>query len=303
MVKELLSREFEMTDMGDIKSFLGMRIDYDLEGGVMRISQQQYHEDVLRRFEMSDCKPISTPLEHRLKLPKGIEEKRITKPYRELVGCLTYAAMTTRPDLAAAVNFLSQFQSCPNEIHWVHLRRVLRYLKGTVTVGLVYRRGSDAAAVEVYSDADWANDQFDRRSVSGCIFQVFGATVGWITRKQQTVSLSSTEAELTALCTAACHEMWLIRLLEDLWWKPKEATTFYEDNQSAMRITENSKDFGRLKHVDVKFHFLRDLVKQGRIRLQFLPSSDQPADMMTKGLPGPAFQRHRAAIGLSSCSG
>lgn len=301
MIKNLLAREFDMTDIGEIRNFLGISVDYRINEGILRLSQKQYLLDVLKRFQMIDCKPISTPLENRLKLPSGTEKDQIAKPYRE-IGCLTYATMTTRPDLAAAVNFLSQFQSCPNEIHWVHLRRILRYIKGSIDFGLTYRRNKTSPMIEVFSDADWANNLSNRRSVNGCLFKVFGSTVCWITRKQQTVALSSTEAELAALCVAACHVMWLTRLLQDLWCESNEPVIMYEDNQSAMKVSEESKDYGRLKHVDVKLHFLRDLIKRNQVRLQFIPSSDQPADMMTKGLPTSTFQRHRASIGLSSCS-
>lgn len=301
-VKSCLSKEFEMTDAGEVQCFLGMNIDRDMKEGVMRISQRQYFEDMLRRFRMDDCKPISTPLECRLKLAKGEEEKRISDPYRELVGCLTYASVTTRPDLAAAVNFLSQFQSCPNSEHWAHLKRVLRYVRGSLDMCLVYRVNEKAPTLEVFTDADWANDVTDRRSISGAVFKVFGCTVGWTTRKQNTVSLSSTEAELNALCNAAWHEMWLVRLLKDIGCNIELPITFHEDNQSTIRIAEESKDFGRLKHVDVKLHFLRDLVKQKKIRWQYLRSEDQVADIMTKGLPAGAFRRHRTGLGLVNCS-
>lgn len=302
-IKRCFFNEFDMTDVGEIKCFLGMQVERNREEGVMRISQKQYMESLLRRFGMDDCKPVSTPIESRLKLHKGTEEERTSQPYRELIGCLTYACLTTRPDLAAAVNFLSQYQSCPNEAHWKHLKRILRYIKGTLDVGLVYRKNLEAPTVEVFADADWANDVLDRRSVSGGIFKVFGSTVAWITRKQQTVSLSSTEAELTALCAAVCHELWLGRLLQDLGFKPEEPVRVHEDNQSTIRVAEEAKDFGRLKHVDVKIHFIRDLIKQKRIKLEFIPSANQQADMMTKGLPVAAFRKQCSAIGLERCSG
>lgn len=286
-----------------MKNFLGMNIDRDFENCVMKISQKQYLEDLLRRFEMENCKTVSTPMESRLKLLRGEEKDRTNQPYRELIGCLTYATLTTRPDLAAAVNICSQFQSCPTELHWTYLKRVLRFIKGTLDVGLVFRKNPKAAVMEVFSDADWANDPVDRRSVSGGIFKIFGCTVAWITRKQQVVSLSSTEAELAALCVAACHEQWLIRLLRDMGYDPEEPITFYEDNQSSMRIAEESKDFGRLKHVDVKLHYLRDLIRQRKICLRYIPSADQQADMMTKSLPVAAFRRHCAGVGLANCSG
>lgn len=117
------------------------------------------------------------------------------------------------------------------------------------------------------------------------------------------VSLSSTEAELNALCAAACYEIWLIRLLDDLGVIVKLPVHFFEDNQSTIRIAEDCKNHGRLKHVDVKFHFLRDLVKSGRIGIRYISSMDQPADMMTKSLPVAALRRHRANVGLVSCCG
>ncbi|KXJ78806.1 hypothetical protein RP20_CCG003504 [Aedes albopictus] len=161
-----------------------------------------------------------------------------------------YASLTSRPDLAATANYFSQFQACPTDEHWVHLRRVLRYVKGTLDLGLIYRGDADETLLAVYTDADWANDIVDRRSVSGAVFKVFGASVCWFARKQPTVSLSSTEAELVALCGAACHSQWLVRVLCDLGWSSKEPVRFYEDNQSTIKIVSNPKDSGRLKHID-----------------------------------------------------
>lgn len=120
-VKRRLAAEFEMTDDGEIRQFLGMSIDRDIEAWVLKISQRGYFEGLVERFGMTDCKPISTPIENRLRLKKGEERKRTSKPYRELVGCLMYASLTTRPDLSAATNYLSQFQSCPTDEHWVHI--------------------------------------------------------------------------------------------------------------------------------------------------------------------------------------
>ncbi|XP_062712150.1 uncharacterized protein LOC134289741 [Aedes albopictus] len=180
------------------------------------MSQRQYLKDLLRRFQMDECKPISTPMECRLKLPRGEEKGRTAQPYRELIGCLTYASLTTRPDLSAAVNFFSLEIGCPTDEHWSYLKRVLRYIKGTLDIGLEYRADSEVPLIQVFADADWANDPVDRRTVSGCLFKVAGCCVTWITRKQQVVSLSSTEAELNALCAAACFEIWLVRLLKDL---------------------------------------------------------------------------------------
>lgn len=291
-----------MTDVCPVKCFLGMKIERDVETKVMRISQRNYLESLLVRFGMEDSRPVSTPMEHRLRLAKGDETKRIDKPYRELVGCIMYVSMTSRPDLAVAANYFSQFQTCFNEEHWAHLRRVLRYIKGTLDVGLVYQAHNEAKLLEVFSDADWGNDITDRRSVSGAVFKVFGATVSWFARKQPTVSLSSTEAELVALCAAACHSQWLVRVLKDLGWKTDNPVLFREDNQSTMKIVSNPKDTGRLKHIDVKYFYVRDLVENGSIQIEYVPSSEQQADLLTKGLPAPAFVKLRSSIGVLDCS-
>lgn len=130
---------------------------------------------------------------------------------------------------------------------------------------------------------------------------MFGATIGWIAKKQATVSLSSTEAELVALCVAACHGQWLRRVLRDLGWKLDEPVLFYEDNQSTIKIVSNPKDSGRLKHIDVKYFYVRELIEDKSIKVNYLPSTQQQADILTKSLPAPAFKKLRTSIGVEDC--
>lgn len=164
----------------------------------------------------------------------------------------------------------------------MHLKRILRYIKGTLDIGLVYKAVENSPQLEVFCDADWANDTTDRRSVTGCVVR----------------SLSSTEAELAALCTAACHTLWMMRVLDDL-GKPMDGPVpVYEDNQSTIRIAEDSRDCKRLKHVDTKFHLLRELVQQDKIAIKFVRSAEQQADIMTKGLPAAVFKILRGKLGL-----
>lgn len=301
-IKRCLAQEFEMTDQGEVKHFLGMTIGRDVEKKVMRIHQRRYLESLLIRFEMQNCRTVSTPMEYKLKLPKGEESKRIFKPYRELVGCIMYVSLTTRPDLAVAANYFSQFQVCPNEEHWIHLRRVLRFIQGTLSLGLCYRASNDSPLLEVYTDADWASDITDRRSISGAVYKVFGTTVNWYSKKQPTVSLSSTEAELVALCTAACHNQWLVRLLGDLGRIPDGPVCFHEDNQSTIRIASSPKDSSRLKHMDVKYFYVRELLERSLIKIDYVPSSMQQADILTKGLPAPGFKKLRDSLGMIVCN-
>ncbi|XP_053691577.1 uncharacterized protein LOC128740091 [Sabethes cyaneus] len=226
--------------------------------------------------------------------------ERTTKPYRELVGCLMYVALTSRPDLCAAVNYFSQFQSYPTEQHWVHLKIVLRYIQGTLDLELVYKGNDNVSVLEAYADADWANDTTDRKSLSGYVFRVFGSTVCWVTRKQSTISLSSTEAELVSLSTAVCHGTWLARLLGDVGIELSNPVTYFEDNQSTIRVAEDDRGVGRLKHIDVKHMFVRNEIQQGRVILQYVSTTEQLADVMTKGLPVAIFQKHRQNLGLMS---
>lgn len=153
--------------------------------------------------------------------------------------------------------------------------------------------------LEAYSDADWANDIVD--SVSGAVFKVFGATVSWMAKKQSTLSLSSTEAELVALCAAACLGEWLRWILGELGPTLEDPVPFHEDNQSTIKIVTNPKDTGQLKHIDVKHFFVQELVEQGRIKVDYVPSSLQLADILTKSLPAPTFRKLRTSVGVLDC--
>lgn len=271
-------------------------MDRDFSGGTLKISQPKYVADLLQRFGMADCKPVATPLEANLKLEKSKHE--ITQnPYRELIGCLTYLALASRPDISVAVNFFSRFQSAPTDVHWCHLKRILRYLKGTINMGLVYHQHEDEPLVG-YADADWGNDQEDRRSISGNVFLVYGATVSWMTRKQATVSLSSTEAEYISLSQAACEAIWLKNLLKELGVVFGHPIPLFEDNQSCIRIAEEPRDHKRMKHVDIRYNFIREKVQEGLFRILYKPSSEQVADIFTKGLARGSFEQLRNKLGL-----
>lgn len=190
LIKKNLSAEFEMTDMGEVKTFLGIHIDRDVNKGVMKLSQEQYSKDILTKFEMINCKPSGTPMEVKLKLINGSIETS-SKPYRELVGCLLYLSLTTRPDLAASARYFSQFQNNFTDDHFTYAKRILRYINGTKSFGLRYERDQNSKILVGYADSDYASDETDRKSVSGYVFKVLGCTVSWLSRKQQSVSLSS----------------------------------------------------------------------------------------------------------------
>lgn len=298
-LKRRLSEEFEMKDLREVKCFLGLNIRRDREAGTMTIDQQAYVKSVLERFGMSDCKPSAIPMETRLKLEKEKDQKKRTdKPYRELVGCLMYLMVTSRPDLSAAVTYFASFQCCPTNEHWVHLKRVLRYLKGTADCKLEYKRSKSPLKLEAFADADWGNDLNDRKSISGFVIQLNGSTVMWTTRKQGSVALSTTEAELMALCQASCDVVWIRNLLKSIGQIVKQPITMFEDNQPCIAVTTDPRKHKRMKHIEIQHFFVRDLVDSGQIQLEYLSTEEQVADIMTKGLPSPRFCKLREKLGI-----
>lgn len=298
LIKEGLHNEFQMTDMSEAQTFVGIHIERDINKGTMKLSQQQYSKDILGKFEMTNCKSSATPMEIKLKLEDSSIDT-CEKPYRELVGCLMYISLTTRPDLASTARYFSQFQTKFNDDHFSHAKRMLRYMKGTVPLGLNYILDEKSNGLIGYADSDFGSDITDRKSVSGYVFKVYGCTVSWISRKQQTVSLSSTEAEYIALATAACEAIWLRGLLKELGHEQLKPTRIYEDNQGCISVAQDPKEHKRMKHIDIKYNFLRDIIAKQFIELEYIPSANQLADIMTKALPIQTFQRIREAIGLA----
>lgn len=297
-IKRSLTQEFEMDDMKELGHFLGLKVERNMEEGTLTINQSQYVDSLLKRFGMQDCRPVSTPLEVNLKLEKNESEPETKHPYRELIGCLTYLMLSSRPDISSAVNFLSRFQSRATDTHWTHLKRVLRYLQGTKDYNLVYKRGRNAAPLVRYADADWGSDVNDRKSTSGNVFHVFGNSILWTSRKQTTVALSSTEAEYVSLSQAACDAIWLRNVLREIGIDCCSPTTLYEDNQSCIHIASEPCDQKRLKHLDIRYHFIRECIQAGEIKVEYLPTQKQVADMFTKSLPVSSFKNHCATLGL-----
>lgn len=297
-IKKLFSNEFEMTDMGEASSFLGMQIERDIQKGTITLSQSRYLQKVLHKFGMQECKSKSTPMEKGLHLDLGEKGKCSNHPYRELIGCLTYAAVTTRPDLCASVGYFSRYQSCFNEQHFNHAKNILRYIRGTIDMKLVYTKNHQADTLIGYSDSDWAGDRNDSKSTSGYVFKLHGNTISWASRKQPTVSKSSTEAEYIALAEAISECEWLRKLLVDLMVKFDETVSIYEDNTSCIKIAEEPREYKRMKHLDVKYMFVRDFVQKKKYKLIQISSEDQVADIMTKALGRILFVKHRTNMNL-----
>lgn len=300
-VKCQLMSEFKMKDKGILKHFLGLAIDYDREEGILKLNQSRYAESILKRFEMENCKSSLVPIDPKLKLNVCTDPKNLTtKPFRELIGSLMYLMLGTRPDICFSVNFFSRFQDKATDEIWGYLKRVLRYLRGNTNVCLIYHR-NQSKELCCYVDADWGNDTIDRKSITGFVFKLYNNTVMWCTRKQKCVSLSTTEAELIALCSSVCEGLWLRKLLFDFDIN-FNVITYFEDNQGCIALIRNPCNNRRVKHIELKFNFVCDYVKSGNINIIYIESSKQQADILTKGLQGPSFLKFRDLLGLKDFS-
>ncbi|CAK9800955.1 Retrovirus-related Pol polyprotein from transposon TNT 1-94 [Anthophora plagiata] len=304
-IKSALETKFKVKDLGTLHYCLGIEFTQDQESGKIKLSQQKYTEDVLTRFNMKDADPVSTPLETKQKLCKETEPKTKDEiaelqklPYRSLVGALMYLAVATRPDIAHAVSVLSRFNENYGKPHWNAAKRVLRYLKGTVEYGLVFER--DKQDLTGFVDSDWANDMDDRVSYTGYIFKLAGAAISWESRKQKTIALSSTEAEYMALTEAAKEATYWKNFFAELGLRKgsEGPITVYCDNQGAQKLMRNPVFHARTKHIDIKHHYVREAHQNGIIDVEYLPTNEMPADILTKSLSGPSHKKLTWLLGI-----
>jgi histone deacetylase 1/2 len=278
-----LRQDFALKDLGDLHYFLGIEVN-KVAGGLV-LTQDKYASDLLKKVNMSSCKPVSTPLSTSEKL-SAFEGTRLgpvdATRYRSIVGALQYLTLT-RPDIAFSVNKVCQFLHAPTDIHWAAVKRILRYLRGDTKLGLKIRK-LNSMMVSGFSDADWAGSVDDRRSTSG--FSIFlGANlVSWSARKQATVSRSSTEAEYKAVANATAEIMWIQTLLKEIGMSSPRPARIWCDNMGAKYLSSNPVFHARTKHTEVDFHFVRERVLSNQLQIDFVPTGDQVADGFTKAL-------------------
>jgi hypothetical protein len=207
-----------------------------------------------------------------------------------------YAAVSTRPDISYVTGLLGRAVANPSVEHIQASRRVLRYLRGTPKVGLHYFKGP--VVLYGYTDADWAGDPEARRSTSGYVFKLLGGAISWQSKKQSMTALSSTEAEYVALTSGSTEAVWLRRLLAELGQPQEGPTRIFVDNQSAINLAKNSVLHGRTKHIQIRHHFIRQLIEDGEVEVHHVKTSAQPADFLTKALPRDSFKSCCARVGL-----
>lgn len=288
-----LKSEFSMTDLGLLHYFLGISVRMDNNG--LFLSQHNYAADILHRANMTNCKPSTTPVDTSAKLHADVGPP-VDDPtlYRSLAGALQYLTFT-RPDIAYAVQQICLYMHDPREPHFNALKRILRYLKGTISEGLQISR-SKTTTLTAYTDADWAGCPNTRRSTSGYAVFLGDNLILWSSKRQPTVSRSSAEAEYRGVANAVAETIWIHNLLIELHCPLSTATLVYCDNVSAVYLSTNPIQHQRTKHVELDILFVRERVALGQVRVLHVPSSHQYADIFTKGLPKSLFNAFKSSL-------
>lgn len=298
--KKEMCRAFKMSDLGLLRYYLGIEVKQGLSG--ISLNQGAYAEKILEKSGMGDCNPCQVPMEPRLKLSKDSSEPPVdATTYRSLVGSLRYL-VNTRPDIAFAVGYVSRFLEAPREDHLAAVKHILRYLAGTKNWGLWFgRKKKSEAKLYGFSDSDYAGDVDARKSTTGVIFFLKSSPIAWQSKKQKVVAQSSCEAEYIAAANATCEGLWLARVLSELQGTEASTPLIRVDNKSAISLVKNPVLHGNSKHIEVKYHLVRESAEEGRIKVEFIRSQDQLGDILTKPLGKSKFQENRSKIGLIEC--
>jgi len=302
--KKFLSSKFDMKDLGEASYVLGIEIHRDRTKGVLGLSQKAYIEKVLERYNMHKCSASPAPIVKGdrygdFQCPKNEYELNQMRsvPYASAVGSLQYAQVCTRPDLAFVTGLLGRFQSNPGVEHWKLVKKVLRYLQGTKSLMLTYKR-SDSLQIVGYSDSDYAGD--NRKSTSGYVFTLANGAISWKSKLQTVTTSSTMYAEFVACFEASGQVNWLkkfipgLRVVDNI-SKPLQ---LYCDNNPAVEYAHNNRSSGAAKHIDIKYYVVKDKIRDHVIKLEHISTEKMLADPLTKGLPPSVFREHVAGMGL-----
>jgi hypothetical protein len=295
LFKEQMHKLFRMSDLGLLSYYLGIEVEQ--KDDCITLCQSSYAVKILETAGMQDCNKCCTPMEARLKIGKNNGGDAVDATlYRSIIGSLRYL-VNTRPDLAFAVGFASRFMEAPGVHHWALVKQILRYVKGTVNLGCCYRASSVQKLVG-YSDSDYAGDTDDRKSTSGVVFFLGPSIITWSSQKQRIIAQSSCEAEYIAAASGGTQGVWLSRLLGEVCGKEPEKTKLCVDNMSAIALCKNPVFHERTKHIDTRYHYIRECVEEGRIDVVHVSTSDQMGDILTKALPRAKFIEMRQRLGV-----
>ncbi|GJR66956.1 retrovirus-related pol polyprotein from transposon TNT 1-94 [Tanacetum coccineum] len=293
-----MSSKFQMSMMGQMSFFLGLQVSQNPKG--IFINQSKFALEILKKFGMDSCDPVDTPMVDRLKLdedPLGIPVDQTR--FRSMVGSLMYLT-ASRPDLVFAVCMCARYQASPTKKHLEALKRVFRYLRGTINWGLWYPKDT-AMALTAYADADHAGCQDTRRSTSGSAQFLGDKLVSWSSKKQKSTAISTTEAEYIAMSGCCAQILWMRSQLTDYGFVFNKIP-LYCDNRSAIALCCNNVQHSRSKHIDIRHHFIREQVEKGVVELYFVTTDYQLADIFTKALPRERFEFLLPRLGMKSMS-
>jgi hypothetical protein len=297
--KAHMLERFIGTDEGEVTEYLGCELVRDRKARTGQLIQAGYAERVLRVFNMWDCNPVATPMDPNVRLSKldcpEVVDPLLHRKYRSIVGCLSYLVNMTRPDLAFSFSQLSKFLQYPGEAHLAAAYRVLAYVKGTLHQGLSWHDPGAGSRNKLsgWVDSDFASDIDTRKSMTGYLMVLNGGPISWKASRQGGVTLSSSEAEFVAASQAGQEVLYLRALLKGFAYLQHGPTEIWEDNASCILMSENPTNRERSRHVDVRVHFLRDMVRDGSVKLIKCAGTQNVADALTKSLPRPAFHKHR----------
>jgi len=302
--REKLKSRFKCSEGGALDWCLGMEVQNGEKS--LFIHQNQYINQKLEEFSdhLDENTKRTSPLDPEFQnlLESAISSNEIDPkfPYRSMVGSLSYLANGTRPDISTAVSIVSRYLEKPTKIHCQMVKRIYYFLRQTPEIGLYYLKGGKVELTG-YCDASWANLE-DYKSISGYAFKIGNCLVSWSSKKQQSVSLSSTESEYISATSAAQECLWLKHLLDEIGF-PQGCVKIFEDNQGCIALTKNPQDVKRTRHIQLRYHFIRDLVKARALEFPYIQTKRQLADMFTKGLPGNQLQHLATALGVCSKGG
>ncbi len=293
--KEHLRKHFPIKELGFPKVIVGIQVEQ--QKGEVTLHQSAYLKRLVEDTGMSEANHVHTPIvvpripdsNSPLLTP---DEK---KDYQTILGRIMYATVATRPDLAFATGYLGRYSAASTQENWMMIKRLLRYINGRKENGITYHQGKGTLLLEEHVDADWGGSE-DRKSTTGYLFTLNGAPISWMSKKQQTVALSSTEAEYIALTQATKEAIWFRAFLKDLGQEQKGPTIIYEDNKSAIALATNPINHQRTKHIDVQHHFVREKIKSREIEVKHTSTGEQLADAMTKGLGRNLFSNFSSKI-------
>ena len=289
-VVQELSSVFDLKDFGKLTYFLGLQIQYRSNGDIF-VHQAKYIKDLIHKSGMESCKPAATSCKPHSQLLCS-EGTLLADPsiYRSIVGSLQYLTFT-RPDIAFAVNTVCQYMNSPTELHFGAVKRIIRYLQGIMHSGIVYSANSQPI-LTAFSDSDWAADLNTRRSVTGYVVYIGDNPISWQSKKQTSISRSSTEAEYKALAHTTADISWVRQILRDLKCSVHQPPIIHCDNMSVIALSSNLVFHSRIKHLDTNYHFVRERVQKEDLEVLYIPTEEQTADVLTKGLHSPLFLKH-----------